>query len=330
MYKGGRFSRRPLEHILRDIDALAEQAKSLRRGSAAAPWEADAGPTSTVLWNWYQGGMRSVFLQDADPLLVRPAEMLVILRRLRERFPSVHRVTTYARSKSLARLSVEELTEMREAGLDRIHVGFESGCDEILAFMSKGASKELHTAAGLKVKAAGMELSAYYMPGLGGRALWRENALETADLMNRVDPDFIRLRTLAVPEVVPLAEDLAQGRFEKANDVENAREIMLFLESLSGIRATVVSDHILNISQDIEGKLPEDRESMLNELRAFLAFAPEEQVLYRVGRRRGLFVGVSCLRDPARRMRAERLCREMGAHPGNIDEITDRLVKRFV
>ena len=122
-----------------------------------------------------------------------------------------------------------------------------------------------------------MELSAYYMPGLGGRALWRENALETADLMNQVDPDFIRLRTVAVPDRVPLAEDLAAGAFVKGSDVDNAREIVLFLENLQGIRSKVVTDHILNISQHVEGRLPEDREGMLDELRPFSRWTPRNR-----------------------------------------------------
>ena len=220
--------------------------------------------------------------------------------------------------------------KMHAAGLDRVHIGFESGSDEILQFMDKGVTKALQIEAGRKIKAAGMELSAYYMPGLGGRGLWRENALETADLMNHVDPDFIRLRTLAIPDHLVLAEDVAQGRFEKASDVEAAQEILLFLETLEGITSTVVSDHILNLFEDIGGTLPGDRETMTAEIRAFLALEPGEQVLYRVGRRAGLFRGLSDLADAQRHERARRLVEELNATPQNVDALTDQMVKRFI
>jgi hypothetical protein len=230
----------------------------------------------------------------------------------------------------VARLADEDLAAMRAAGLDRVHIGFETGSDRVLELMDKGVTKEVQVVAGRKIKAAGMELSAYYMPGLGGRELWEENALETADLMNEMDPDFIRMRTLAIPDRLELAEDVAEGRFTKANDVENAREILLFLQHLEGIRSRIVSDHVLNLVQDLEGRLPEDRGQMISRMETFLALDPGEQALYRLGRRQGLFVGLSDMMDPRLRSLAERLRDQLGVDAENIDFVTDQLVKRFV
>jgi radical SAM superfamily enzyme YgiQ (UPF0313 family) len=341
VYKETRFSRRPVDHVLRDVDAVAAFVRAFRKMEpagrrtgadivkAATTGEVDERALCAA-WDWYQTGMKSVFLQDADPLLLPSAELLMVLERLRTHFPRIERITTYARSRSVVRMSVEELSALRAAGLDRIHIGFETGCDEILAFMDKGVTRAIHIDAGRKVKEAGMELSAYYMPGLGGRTLWRENAAGTAELMDQVDPDFIRLRSLAVLDHAPLAGDVAQGGFIKSGDLENAREILYFLKHLECTRARVVSDHILNISQGVEGKLPEDRERMLDELRRFLALDPQEQVLYRIGRRGALFACLDDLTDPDRRRRAEHVCRQLGATVSNIDDLTDWMVKRFV
>jgi radical SAM superfamily enzyme YgiQ (UPF0313 family) len=340
VYKGTEFSRRPLAHVLADIEAVAQAIAAIDpsavrlgvspvgfNGSVTLPEDPNA---ALAAWNWYRNGMRSVFLQDANPLAVPAKEMLAILGLLRERFPSIERITTYARSRTVARITQEDLNQMRLQGLDRVHIGFESGSDEVLRRMDKGVTKAVQVEAGRKVKAAGMELSAYYMPGLGGRELWRENALETADLMNQVDPDFIRLRTLAVPDRAALYDDMRAGRFVKANDVETAREILLFLENLEGISSTIVSDHVLNLFEDLNGKLPEDKERLVAELQAFLALDPDEQLLYRVGRRCLLFAGLADLKDPRRRDRAERLVREFGVTPENVDTLSDRLVERFI
>jgi hypothetical protein len=256
--------------------------------------------------------------------------MVAILRRLKERFPWVERITSYSRSQTIAKLTDQELRAMAEAGLNRIHVGFESGADTVLALVKKGATKAIHMEAGQRVKRAGIELSAYYMPGLGGRELWRDNALETADLMNQVDPDFIRMRTLAVPDRVPLYEDLRAGTFHKCSDVETARELLLFLEHLEGITSVIKSDHILNLFEDLEGRLPDDKERLQAMLRAFLAMDPEHQCLYQVGRRFGLFRGLADMQDPRRLSHAQRLAETLGASPENIDKIVDRQVDRFI
>jgi len=342
VYKGERFSRRPVEHVLADIDAVAYAVFRLQHreeeASALARERERSFPhlpgqdalAANVAWNWHHSGMSSVFLQDANSLAIRPEDMIRILRHLRDRFPWIERITTYARSRTLARLTPEQLAAMAEAGLNRVHVGFESGADEVLRRIEKGATKAVHAEAGRKVVAAGMELSAYYMPGLGGEDLWRANALETADLMNQVNPHFIRLRSLAVSDYSPLAQDVADGVFRRPSDVIQAQEILLFLESLHGITSAVRSDHILNLFQDLEGQLPEDQERMIAMPRAFLALAPEQQRLYQVGRRFGVFMGLGDMEEAQRRSVAERLVQRLQVDEHNIDQIVDRQVKQFI
>lgn len=343
VYKGTRFSRRPVEHVLADIDAVAQHVYAamgrVDEAEAIAQERRQSFPdlpqedvlAAGIAWSWYQTGMKSVFLQDANSLAIRAADMIHILQHMRMRFPWVERITTYARSHTLAtHLNDEDLSAMEAAGLNRIHVGFESGSNQVLAMVDKGATKAMHIEAGQRVKRSGIELSAYYMPGLGGEDLWEENARETADVMNQVNPDYIRLRSLAVPDHVPLADDLRTGSFRRPSDELMAREILLFVESLDGITSFVRSDHILNLFQDLEGRLPEDKEHMASIPRAFLEMDTERRVLYQVGRRWGIFAGVVDMWDPQRLAQAERLVRRLGATPANIDEIVDEQVKRFI
>ncbi len=343
VYKGTRFSRRPVEHVLADIDAVARylyadmgrkeesEALAAERQRMFPDLPSDDALAASVAWNWRQTGMKSVFLQDANSLVIRPGDMIRILERIRERFPWVERVTTYARSHTLAtHLTDADLAAMAAAGLNRIHVGFESGSDKVLALVDKGATKAMHIEAGLRVKHSAIELSAYYMPGLGGEELWEDNARETADVMNQVNPDFIRLRSLAVPDHVPMAAGLAAGTFRRPTDELMAREILLFVESLEGITSVVKSDHILNLFQDLEGRLPEDKERMASIPRAFLEMDQERRLIYQVGRRWGIFEGVADMWNPQRLSYAERLVQRLGATPENIDAIVDEQVKRFI
>lgn len=343
VYKRRRFSLRPVGHVLEDIDrvhryvaALGEAAgeggrltpDDVRRvGGRVTP--RDDGAFQAAL-HWLAGGMRSIFIQDANSLIIKPDDLQTVLSHLRACFPWVARITSYARSHTVARIADEDLQAFAAAGLNRIHIGLESGSDRVLARMNKGITKAGHIKAGRKIKRAGMALSEYVMPGLGGRDLSREHALETADCLNQIDPDFIRLRTLAIPNHTELHQDFETGRFEKLTDREMAAETLLFLEHLEGIASTVKSDHVLNLFQEVEGRLPEDKAAMTRVIRDFLALAPEDQVIYQVGRRLGLFSRLADMAVPDRRARAEQACRQYGIHAGNVDATIDDLMKRFI
>jgi hypothetical protein len=333
VYKGTQFSVRPVPHLVRDIDAVYEAAQRLegtpRDGGSAGSAGSDPRAWAAAR-NWTRYGRRRVFLQDANSLVVDPEELAAILRHLQRRFPEVTRITSYARSNSIANLAPDALAALRAAGLSRIHIGMESGADEVLKLVRKGTTQRRHILAGLKVKAAGMELSEYYMPGLGGRGRLEVNAVETAAALNRINPDFIRLRTLAIPPGTPLYEDYVAGRFDKATDVEMARELLLFLEALAGITSVIKSDHILNLLPEVDGRLPQDRERLVGIVRAFLEMDPEQQFFYRVGRRTGVLSGLNDLADAGRMARVEEIVQEYRIRPEDVDAVTDDLMRRFI
>ncbi len=343
VYKGEKFSLRPVEHVIRDIDAvwmhiealrgMADQAGNLSRSevekyaSALPPGELAAFQAAL---HWYASGMTSVFLQDANSLVIKPENLVAILAHIRKRFPWVSRITSYARSHTVARISDDDLAAMARSGLNRIHIGMESGSDKVLAMVKKGATKALHIKAGKKVKKAGIELSEYVMPGLGGRELSHEHALQTADALNQIDPDFIRIRSLAIPRNTPLYEEYASGRFKKLSDTETAKEIRLFLENLHGINSRVKSDHILNLFEEIEGKLPEDKERMICIIDRFFAMDPEKRMRYQVGRRLGYFRRLEDALDPSAADAIDEICRNHGITPENADRFIDDMMRRYI
>jgi hypothetical protein len=344
VYKGTEFSVRPVEHVKRGIDAVYEQVEKLRRareGSAGTGGNEvdrlaanvdpkDAAAFSAAAHWLFGGGLRSVFLQDANSLAAKPGDLVEILTYLRERFPTIERITSYARSQTIAFRKEDELRAIRQAGLDRLHIGLESGCDEVLRRVQKGCTKQMHIDGGLKAKRAGFEVSEYYMPGLGGRKLSERHALESADALNQIDPHFIRLRTLAIPDGTPLADDQRAGRFEKCTDVEVARELLTFIEHLDGISSIVKSDHILNLFQDLEGILPQDQAAMLAILHEFLDMEPERRRRYQVGKRLGILTRIRDMEDPVRMAMVEANYRQMGVTADSVDAIMDELTRRYV
>jgi radical SAM superfamily enzyme YgiQ (UPF0313 family) len=344
VYKGTKFSRRLVEDVKKDIDAVFEGVETIRKladeegrvqrseiSKLTESIDPERSPAFVAAFNWYfAGGLESVFIQDANSLVIKPSEFVEILTHLKKRFPQIERITSYARSQTIARMKDEDLKSIKEAGLNRIHIGLESGSDEVLKMVKKGVTKKMHIEAGLKVKRAGIELSEYYMPGLGGKKLFQEHALETADALNRINPDFIRLRTLAIPPQAPLFEEWQSGRFEKCTELEVVREILLFLEHLEGITSVVKSDHILNLFADLEGVLPQDKERMMEILRTFLSMETERQKLYQIGRRIGVFSCLADMDNPYRMARAEKIYKQVVENGEDIDRVTDELMKRFI
>ena len=343
LYKGKRFSIRPVSHIKQDIDRVRNHIDKIHAVVQKSPVGknpnisallAETPRTEQMVFqvahNWFRGGMKSIFLQDANSLIIKPDDLVEILNHIRDRFPQVERITSYARSHTIARINDEDMARFASAGLNRIHIGMESAADGVLDFVKKGVDKQTHIKAGQRVKQAGIELSEYFMPGLGGRENSRANALETADAVNRINPDFIRIRTLAVPDSSDLATDVREGRFTKLNDVETAQELLLFLENLEGITSTLKSDHILNLFQEVEGVLPQDKSAMIAPIKKFLVMPPEKQMLYRVGRRTGIFSNLNDLNHPDLVRNAEAAGLGYGVTPDTVDEFTDKMIKQFI
>jgi len=342
VYKGSSFSLRPVAHVLEDIRRVARYVRAIRDCGRTAgkiypedvlrlteEQDTDRAALNAAL-HWARNGMRSIFIQDANSLIIKPDRLLEILRYLSDCFPWVERITSYARSHTIARIADEDLQQMRQAGLSRVHIGMESGADSVLALVKKGVDKATHVKAGLKVKKAGMELSEYLMPGLGGRIYSQEHALESADALNQINPDFIRLRTLAIPDHVELFQDSRSGGFSKLTDYETAQELLLFLKSLHDISSYLKSDHILNLFEDLNGRYPEDKDRLVSMVQTFLELPPHDRMLYQVGRRMAMFRGLTDLDQPGQRPRVEEMCSRMGITPENVDQVVDELMKRFI
>jgi biotin synthase-like enzyme len=300
VYKRTKFSKRNPEELIAEIDLLAEAAERVRRRATGSDTREVTGrdvlrvindPTSSDeerrVALWLSRGGRHVFLQDADSLVMRLERVVPVLEHLRERFPAVDRVTTYARSRTLAKRTPEQLAQLRTAGLTRIHVGVESGSDAVLELVSKGCRAEHHLRGCTAVREAGFELTCYVMPGLGGRGLSEEHARETARVLSEIDPHHVRLRTLFVDYGVPLHEAQLEGRFEVCEEDEIVVEIRTMLRGLVGASGRVVSDHDRNLLMEIEGHLTDDAGRLDGICSRFLDLADGEQDAFVVARRSG-------------------------------------------
>ncbi len=250
MYKGMKFESRDLEEILGDV----ELAKDL-----------------------YGDKIRTVFIGDSNSLVVKTEMLVKILNTLFSSFPHIERVTSYARSKTIAKKPLEDLIKIHQAGLTRLHVGLETGDRELLKEIEKGATPEEMAEAGRKAKEAGFEYSLYVLLGIGGEEKWQQHARGTAEVLNRVDPHFIRVRTFVPQPNSPLYEAMMEGSFQPASIETIIKETKLLLENLE-VTSQFLSDHMSNLLP-LHGKLPEDKEEMIQMIDEALKGLKENELL---------------------------------------------------
>lgn len=294
MYKNEKFVYRPVEDIKADIDAVKAIKDELTaiswklglsgkitRDVAMAILQADSSLDSNYcfagVFNWLYSGGRTAFIQDANSIIMRPPEFIEVLAYLREQLPSLTRVTTYARSKTLAQRKLEDLKAIRAAGLDRLHVGLETGDDELLALVRKGVTSAEQIEGGQKAMAAGFQLSEYWMPDLGGRERWRQHAENTARVLSAINPSYIRSRPFVPHPDTLIYRDYAEGKLHLSSPRERLEELEVMVGGLE-VTSKVCFDHAMNswrdqrggllFTQDYEGyQFPEQKEFLLERIR---------------------------------------------------------------
>jgi radical SAM superfamily enzyme YgiQ (UPF0313 family) len=339
IYKGAKFQLRSVDEVKKDIDAarairdriVEMAAKSGRDVRETAAMVAGSSPSdayrNVALW-LYAGG-ENAFLQDANTLIMKTPDLVEVIKYLRETFPGIKRITSYARAKTAARKTEAELVALREAGLSRLHIGLESGYDPVLQFLDKGTTAADNIAGGKRVVASGISLCAYVMLGVGGKKWWREHALETARVLNEIDPDYIRVRTLTIQPRMLIYNDVVSGEFVRATDEEIVEEEKLLIENLT-CHSQFVSDHIINLLS-LEGKLPEDKGKMLAEIARFQALSPKDRDNYKLGRRLAVYNSLDDLADAGRYEEIEKAVKRLDGGKGGVsDEVLFSLMERYV
>ncbi len=204
----------------------------------------------------------SIFLADGNTVAMNSDKLAEIIACARDLFPEVERISSYGGARFLKGKSPEALRKLKEAGLDIIYLGLESGDDEILRLVNKGVDSEGMVEAARRVREAGIRLSAYILLGLGGMERWEQHARNTALTLNRMRPDFIRPRTFYPVPGSELWEEIERGEFTEADGETVMRELRLMLQNLDVEGAHFLSDHISNYVP-VYGTLNRDREEMI-------------------------------------------------------------------
>ncbi len=210
----------------------------------------------------YARSVRRVFLENADALMGSQSVLVEVLQYLKEKFPNLERVGTYATPKAALMKSPEELRKLRELGLSIAYLGVETGDEELLVKVNKGATRSQIIEAGRKLKQAGITTSVTVILGLAGPEGSEQHAVATGKILTEIDPDFAGALTLMLMPGTPLHDDWQQGRFKLITPFQSLVELKLIIENSDFTDCFFTANHASNYLP-IKARLPQQKTELL-------------------------------------------------------------------
>lgn len=213
-------------------------------------------------------GVRRVFLADGDALVLPTERLLKILNTLKKHFPNLERVSSYAAPGDILRKSLDELKELREAGLQLLYYGMESGDSQTLKDIRKGVNGEQSIEVGKRVRAAGMDLSIMIILGIAGVPGSERHALATAHAINEIKPTHLSALSLMLYRGSELKDQFERGEFTPLPPYGLMEELKVIVEHLDLPETEHMifrSNHVSNYIR-LAATLPRDKEKLLADI----------------------------------------------------------------
>ncbi len=222
----------------------------------------DAEIEEDILEASHYGRIDKVFLCDGDALIIPQERLERILLSIRKNIRGLDRIGVYANAKSILRKSAAELARLRDMGLGIIYFGVESGNDEVLLNMRKGADRAKLAEAGKRVKESGIPLSVTVLLGIAGVEKSMEHARDTASLLTEIDPEYVGALTVMVVRGTPLWESYAEGSFRLPDKFGLIAELGAMIEHSDFSNCFFTSNHASNYLP-VRAHLPGDKKQIL-------------------------------------------------------------------
>ena len=239
MYTSKHFKPRKQEDIFKDIDAFI-------------PWKDQ---------------VNKVFLADGDPLVLSNKRLIPILKKLKDTFPNLIRISTYASPSNVNNKSSDELKELHLNGLELLYIGIESGDNEVLEAIQKGETKDSTITGINKAQAAGMDASVMIITGVGGKKMSLNHAIHSAEVLNATQPKYASSLVLTTHKGLEHYKSRFKGEFVQLNQEEELNELLAFTERLELENTIYRSNHVSN-KLVLKGVLGEDKDLFLSQIRS--------------------------------------------------------------
>ncbi len=209
--------------------------------------------------------IRKVFLADGNAFVLSFDRLMNVLNKLKDQLPKLMRVSAYASARDILSKTDEELKQLKEAGLKLLYIGIESGDDEVLKIINKGETYKSTEEALLKARIAGIKISVMILNGLGGKFYTEQHAIQSAKLINSIQPEYLSTLVLSLPYGIDHFRKKYNGDFVQLNPIELIKELGVFINELELESTVYRSDHASNYLV-LKGILNRDKELLLTRI----------------------------------------------------------------
>ncbi len=203
-----------------------------------------------------------VFLENGDPFAMSAERLIAVCEKIHAYLPKVETIAMYASINNIRNKSDEELRQLRELGVNELNIGVESGLNDTLDYLNKGYTSDEALHQLLRLKEAGIEFGANVIFGAAGKGRHKENAVATAQLLNKTQPYLIFTGTMHADSGCVLYEDIQSGRFAEPTFGEYLEEEKVFIENLEVDGCRYFALHPSNVTR-MQGFLPQDKDLLL-------------------------------------------------------------------
>ncbi len=210
----------------------------------------------------YCRNQNRVFLLDGDVLILSQKRLVQLFSRIHKHLPWINKISLYGNARAIRGKSINQLLELKSMGLDRLYMGLESGCNKVLQYVRKGETSTTMTAAGRKIRETGIFLSVTTLLGLGGVTLSSQHAIDTAEVLNRMEPNQIAILTLMPLQNTVLGREVAENKFTLPTPSEILKELYLLISHLKNIKCQFHANHASSYLP-LAGRLPRDQNIFL-------------------------------------------------------------------
>lgn len=217
----------------------------------------------------YKDQIRKVFLADGDPMVLSTERLLRILSKLKNTFPKLQRISTYATPNNIIKKSIQELEELKSAGLDLLYVGIESGDDEVLSAIQKGETFDSIVSGINKAKHAEINSSVMIINGIGGKLFSEQHAINSAKVLNETQPKYASTLVLTTYKGLEHFKNRFLGEYVPMSLPELLLEMQIFVEHLQLTETIFRSDHASNYLV-LKGVLCKDKPLFLQQIKTAL------------------------------------------------------------
>lgn len=238
MYKGKKFTIKPLEQIKEEILEFKKIYTYVQR----------------------------IFIADGDALIIPMNDLRELLKFIKNTFKECTRVTMYASPKSIRLKTIDELRELKNLGLEMVYMGIESGSEEILKDINKGATRDEIIQAGKKIKESDIKLSATIISGIGGKEKTNLHAKDTGSIISIIKPNYVGVLSLMIEKNTEIEEKVKNGELEILSSFEILKEIKEILKNINTDEKIIFRSNHASNYVSLKGNLPIDKDRLIEDI----------------------------------------------------------------